>query len=527
MAESPPGRMPLRTRILMSVTLGVIGLGAVLYAPYPGLLSLRNQVGVWAFNLGLEPPARLMFEVLAGQDYAPAMGNYGAMVFHGLGDTWRDRPAAVRLITEAAHRGFAPAQYNLGRAMQLGRGVAKDETQARQWFERAAAQDDLFGLMMVVDALEGYQEPGSVDRVQDLLERAAEHGDLEPLFSLAQHTRSRCPQREDHDTCRARQIDYLRQAADRGHLVSQAYLGAELSRGVDSAEGFRWSLKAAEAGQYHAMRRVARSYRSGNGVQVDVERADYWDERVESFPREPTQFVQPRGYDAIYIYRYRRAARMPTPRPREEANARLGLPADYRPAPAPTDPEALRAAIRHQDSLRERYARELAEMVAALLARHPAVDGGLNPAEVRHVHIVRVTDGRTGPLVPVTEHVDYDIYRSQYDAHRSSVVLRQIGDQAAVFVLLSSHAVDWRLELPSGVQPQAVLMASPEVPMIEGLPQAVPLEIESRDLGHRGFLLPPRTEEDWAELERVVQGRFPNAQLHRHHHTRTTLVLIR
>lgn len=527
MAEDPPGRMPLRTRILMTVTLGVIGLGTVLYAPYPGFLSLRNQLGVWAFNLGLEPPARLMFEVLAGQDYAPAIGNYGAMIFHGLGDSWRDRPLALRLIAEAAHRGFAPAQYNLGRAMQLGRGVAKDETQARQWFERAAAQDDLFGMMMVVDALDGYQEPGSVDRVQDLLERAAEHGDVEPLFSLARHTDQKCSDREDHELCRAREIDYLRRAAERGHLVSQAYLGAELSRGIDSVEGFQWSLKAAEAGQYHAMRQVARSYRSGNGVQVDEERADYWEDRVENFPREPTPFVQPRGYDAIYIYRYRRAARMPTPRPREERNARLGLPADYRPAPAPTDPEALRAAMRHQDSLRERYARELGEMVASLLSRHPTVDDGLDAALVREVHIVRVTNGRTEPLVPVTERVDYDIYRSQYDAHRSTVVLRHVGDQAAVFVLLSSHAVDWQLELPNGVLPQAVLMASPQVPMIEGLSQSVPLEIESRDLGHRGFLLPPSTEEDWAELEQVIQERFPNAELHRHHHTRTTLVLTR
>lgn len=40
-------------------------------------------------------------------------------------------------LTKAALQGNAPAQYNLGRMYQWGKGVEKDLQQARFWFQKA------------------------------------------------------------------------------------------------------------------------------------------------------------------------------------------------------------------------------------------------------------------------------------------------------------------------------------------------------------------------------------------------------
>lgn len=296
--------MPVRLRILIAASLLALGLGAFLYAPYGGFLTVRNQLGVWAYNRGLEAPARLMFAVLSTRDFAPATGNLGAMVFHGRGRALRDRPLAVRLMTRSARQGFAPAQFNLGWAYELGHGTAADSTRARQWWERAAAQDDLFAMMELASQL----IPQDADHVQDLLERAATLGETEALYGLAMNSENVCE--ADWDTCKEREIGYLRQASERGHVAAQAELGIVLSRGFDPAEAFQWSLRAAEAGSFFGMREVADAYYRGDGVQVDLAQAAIWTERVALYQRPETGLALPRDRNAIYIYPYTRMPRL-------------------------------------------------------------------------------------------------------------------------------------------------------------------------------------------------------------------------
>jgi septal ring-binding cell division protein DamX len=52
----------------------------------------------------------------------------------------RDESEAARWLEQAASRGVAPAQYNLGVLYEHGRGVRLDAHQALQWYGRAAAQ---------------------------------------------------------------------------------------------------------------------------------------------------------------------------------------------------------------------------------------------------------------------------------------------------------------------------------------------------------------------------------------------------
>ena len=61
--------------------------------------------------------------------------------------------AAVRIWRPLAIAGDADAQYNLGQAYWLGRGVAADQRQAEDWYRRAAEQNqpkarDAYGLLL-------------------------------------------------------------------------------------------------------------------------------------------------------------------------------------------------------------------------------------------------------------------------------------------------------------------------------------------------------------------------------------------
>jgi class 3 adenylate cyclase len=51
-----------------------------------------------------------------------------------------DLSHAVELLTKAAESGHPPAQYNLGKALRDGHGIASDEEKAAFWFSRAAEQ---------------------------------------------------------------------------------------------------------------------------------------------------------------------------------------------------------------------------------------------------------------------------------------------------------------------------------------------------------------------------------------------------
>jgi len=52
-----------------------------------------------------------------------------------------DYPAAVAQWRAPAASGDADAQFNLGQAYKLGRGVTADQAQAVDWFRKAAAQN--------------------------------------------------------------------------------------------------------------------------------------------------------------------------------------------------------------------------------------------------------------------------------------------------------------------------------------------------------------------------------------------------
>lgn len=92
-----------------------------------------------------------------------------------------DWATAVREWREPAVAGDADAQFNLGQAYKLGRGVPMNLTEAEQWYARAAQQghrqaEDNYGLIL-------FQNGKRADAVQ-WLEKSADRGEVRSQFVL-------------------------------------------------------------------------------------------------------------------------------------------------------------------------------------------------------------------------------------------------------------------------------------------------------------------------------------------------------
>jgi TPR repeat protein len=81
-------------------------------------------------------------ERAATQDYAPAEFHLGQAADVGAGAP-PDAAAAFRWYRRSADRGFAPAERAVGDAYRVGRGVRPDLAEAARWYTRAARSGDL------------------------------------------------------------------------------------------------------------------------------------------------------------------------------------------------------------------------------------------------------------------------------------------------------------------------------------------------------------------------------------------------
>ncbi|MFN3944823.1 MAG: SPOR domain-containing protein [Allosphingosinicella sp.] len=88
---------------------------------------------------------------------------------------------AVRHWRPLADRGDADAQFNMGQAYRMGRGVPADPALARNWFERAARQgheqaEGILGMMLF--------QGGQRQQAMSWIRRAADRGDPQAQYIL-------------------------------------------------------------------------------------------------------------------------------------------------------------------------------------------------------------------------------------------------------------------------------------------------------------------------------------------------------
>ncbi|MEA3040518.1 MAG: uncharacterized protein QOC65_7, partial [Sphingomonadales bacterium] len=111
-----------------------------------------------------------------------AAGTASADVRAGI-EQWRagNYEAAIREWRPLAERGDADAQFNMGQAYRLGRGVSADPRTSNMWFERAARQGHAQAEANL--ALSLFQS-GERERSIPWLQRAAERGDRRAQYYL-------------------------------------------------------------------------------------------------------------------------------------------------------------------------------------------------------------------------------------------------------------------------------------------------------------------------------------------------------
>lgn len=92
-----------------------------------------------------------LFSEAAAKGYAPAQSDLGYMYHNGLG-VKKDEGKSFEFTRKAAMQGDDTAQYNIGLKYFYGQGVAKDRTEAAKWFRKAAERGYLNAISAMGDA---------------------------------------------------------------------------------------------------------------------------------------------------------------------------------------------------------------------------------------------------------------------------------------------------------------------------------------------------------------------------------------
>ena len=176
----------------------------------------------------------------AEKGYAEAQYDLGVYYYNGYGVT-QDYVTAVKWFRKAAEQGAASAQYTLGYCFYFGDGVAEDNYAAVSWFRKAAEQGN--------------------DNAQYYLGLCyyRGHGVTEDNYAA---------------------VSWFRKAAEQGNDKAQHLLGGCYHEGYGVSKDYyaavSWYRKAAEQGNPDAQYSLGSCYEYGYGVSKDTYTARMW-----------------------------------------------------------------------------------------------------------------------------------------------------------------------------------------------------------------------------------------------------------
>ena len=145
---------------------------------------------ILVLELGLDAPAqsKIDFEVLAYLDQA--------------GQSPADRLVAVRVRAEG---GNMDAQHQLGALLSTGRGTDRDNAEAAQWLDRAAAHGRDDAQFWLGDLyMRGARLPRDYDNMVNWWSKAAKNGNVSAQYALAAAYRSGAMMPRDLEQSRTR-----------------------------------------------------------------------------------------------------------------------------------------------------------------------------------------------------------------------------------------------------------------------------------------------------------------------------------
>jgi len=179
-----------------------------------------------------------------------------------------------RELEDAARKGNAEAQYNLGIMYENGYGVTQNHLRAVKWYRRAALNEHVAAQYNLgVMYLNGTGVEQNFTTAKNWLQKAAEHD-----FMLAQHNLGVMYFRGDG--VEQNGVDAAKwhlRAAKQGSIGSQCNLGIMYANGFGVNQNYKlavsWFRKAAEGGCSGAQHNLAILYSLGLGVPKDIVRA--------------------------------------------------------------------------------------------------------------------------------------------------------------------------------------------------------------------------------------------------------------
>jgi len=181
-------------------------------------------------------------------------------------------------LLHQAQCGNADAQYTLGNAYHFGTGVSKQLPVAMRWYLKAAAKGHRdaqvnLGLMLLQELPQAGMARNPT-QARYWFRRAAEGGDAQAMFYLA---RALLDQGTSSDRMAA--VEWLERAADAGHPPACTELGMLFGPGQPDEDPGRSAAayhRGAELGDMHAQFNLANCHLLGDGVPVDLHAVERW-----------------------------------------------------------------------------------------------------------------------------------------------------------------------------------------------------------------------------------------------------------
>ncbi|MFH1023519.1 MAG: SEL1-like repeat protein [Planctomycetota bacterium] len=183
----------------------------------------------------------------------------------------------IPTIRKRAEKGDAKAQCELGRRIQTGTGVEKNEAEAVGWFRKSAEQGDADGQYELGNCFdEGKGTNSNSAEAAAWYRKAAEKGHAGSQLSIGLVCIGGIGVEKDV----VEGVKWLRKSAGQANAGAQLMLGILYYSGQDVkqdyAEAVKWFHKAADRGNAEAQNQLGFCYEIGRGVREDHAEAAVW-----------------------------------------------------------------------------------------------------------------------------------------------------------------------------------------------------------------------------------------------------------
>ncbi|MBR3572180.1 MAG: SEL1-like repeat protein [Bacteroidales bacterium] len=185
----------------------------------------------------------------------------------------QDRP--ISWIKEAAEKGDAKCQCDLGNSYFYGQGVEKDIVEGNKWFIKAVEQGHRHAhFNLGLSYFRGEGSPLDYSKAMQLFEKSAAKGDATAQVFIAYCLEELHAPTEEI-------VAAYRKAAKMGDTDAQCFLADSYCDGKngmteDRQEAYKWYYSAATLGNEEAQFQVGLMYEYGEGVRKNMKEAAKW-----------------------------------------------------------------------------------------------------------------------------------------------------------------------------------------------------------------------------------------------------------